>query len=475
MTIRALGKLTAVSALLILAVLAVLFLRRGKVPPLRAAAVPVHARIRHSQDPTAEFPEAFPLQVAVLLTAPQEGLLGLTHSLREMGIPFFVTRDLDRALAHRLVVLYPAVDAKTFTDQQVQALTRHVEEGGSVFAQNVFASTLRALFGFNGYQASRKRYHVVFTGSSSPLLKYFDRPEEKEIWLGKESYPEIFWTNGYAADPAASVLARFEDGSAALLEKHAGRGSAYLVAAGFKDLVLRNQVNRDYDAERKYVNAFEPGADVWLLLLRAWYESASTDAVRLATIPDGMRSVLLLSHDVDWEDAVTRTADFAQMESRHHVTSTFFIQTKFVSDANSRAFFFGANLDFLRRLRVDGFSLGSHSIIQPASSTNSRSAAEVKRLPPIAPRWVQTIAPRGPSSVKSASAKSCSTGKSPISTPTSSAPAICAFPSGCPRRWRAAAMLSIPRSPPRTCLPIFPTRCRSMRASSKTAGSTSFR
>jgi hypothetical protein len=363
MSLRDLRTWASALALLILAVLGVLFLRRDPVPHLRIAEVPVHPRIHHPPDPERNFPETFPLQVAVLLTGPQEGLLGLTHSLQGMGIPFFVTRDFNRALAHRLVVLYPTVVAQTFADEQVRVLTRHVAQGGSLLAQNVLAPALRTLFGFSGVQPSRRRYRVVFSGDPDPLLKYFDRPEEKEIRLGKESYPEIFWTNGYAADSAARVLARFEDGSAALLEKRTGGGNAYVVGADFKDLVLRCQVNRDYDAERNYVNAFEPGADVWMLLLRAWYESASTDAVRLATIPDGLRSVLLLSHDVDWEYAVTRSIDFTRMESSRHVSSTFFIQTKYVSDANSRAFFFGSNLDILRELRAGGFSLGSHSII----------------------------------------------------------------------------------------------------------------
>jgi len=67
-----------------------------------------------------------------------------------------------------------------------------------------------------------------------------------------------------------------------------------------QDVILRNQVDRDYDAQRQYVNVFEPGSDVWLLLLRAWYESAQPDAVRLGTIPSGNSSVFLLSHDVDW-------------------------------------------------------------------------------------------------------------------------------------------------------------------------------
>lgn len=159
------------------------------------------------------------------------------------------------------------------------------------------------------------------------------------------------------------VLARFDDGSAAVLRKSTGRGVAYLCGINFQDAVLRSQLDRDYDAQRHYVNAFEPGADVWLLFLRAWYESREPGAVRLSTIPNGHRSVLLLSHDVDWENSFAPMLDYARMEIQHHTRSSFMIQTNYVTDYSSRAFFYGKNLDYLRQVYRMGFSIGAHSVI----------------------------------------------------------------------------------------------------------------
>lgn len=334
-----------------------------KIPDLHAAHVPVHALIHQQEDPTVAFPELFPLQIAVYWSKTDDDILGLVHALREMGIPFFVTRDLGRALQHRLVILYPSVDAHTFTESQIGELTQHVERGGSIFAVNVFAGALQELFGFRGFAPSRRRYRVDFLAGSDPIVRYLNRPEEREVRLGDPKYGDIFWTNGYTPANAANTLARFEDGTAALLQNRVGKGSAFLCGVSLLDVVLRNQINRDFDAERHYVNAFEPGGDVWLLLLRAWYESAEPDAIRLGTIPDGQSSVLLLSHDVDWENSFARALDFARMEKEHHASSTFFIQTKYVSDYNSRAFFFGTDLENLRELSAQRFSIGSHSII----------------------------------------------------------------------------------------------------------------
>lgn len=330
---------------------------------LHVADVPVHPLAHHSQDPAAAFPESFPMQVALYWSGQDENPLAMIHSLREMGVPFFVTRDFDQALRHKLVIIYPNVDPKTFTSAEIQALTRHVEDGGSVFAVDVLAGALKPLFGFRDSVASRRRYRVDFAPNSDEILRYLNRPEEQSVPLGNTKYTDIFWTNGYTADTKARVLARYEDGSAALLRNATGKGSTYLCGISYHEVVLRNQVNRDYDAERHYVNNFEPGADVWMLLLRAWYESNTPDGVRLASIPDGQDSVLLLSHDVDWENSFAPMLDFSRMETAEHARSTFFIQTKYVSDANSVSFFFGEDLAYLQQIKALGFTIGSHSII----------------------------------------------------------------------------------------------------------------
>jgi hypothetical protein len=301
---------------------------RDPASDLHAASVSVHPLVHSATDPTVEFPEAFPLQVAVYWTSHDENALAMTHSLGAMGVPFFVTRNLDQALRHRLIILYPSVDGRTFTDQQMNQLRSHVESGGSMFAVNVLAGAARPLFGFTATAPSQRRYRVNFISGADIILRYLNRSEELEVPLGSPRAGDIFWTNGYTPDPHTIVLARFEDGSAAVLCNHFGRGSAYMAGVSYLDVVLRNQVNRDFEAERHYVNNFEPGADVWMLLLRAWYESHEPDAIRLDTMPSAKSSVLLLSHDVDWENSFDPSLDFARAEKQQGALSTFFIQTK---------------------------------------------------------------------------------------------------------------------------------------------------
>jgi hypothetical protein len=349
--------------LLLVHLLMVRKLRTEVIMDLQAAPVPLQPVVKRPVDYHQDYPELFPLQVAMLMINDSDGGLGLVHAFREMGIPFLVTHDLDIALRHSQVFIYPEVDSQTFTPEETQKITQFVQAGGTIFAQQVFANALGPLFGFRSYEQVKSRHWVNFDTAGDALGKYLDRPEERRIPLAGEAVKESFATNGYTSDGTSKVLARFEDGSAALLEKPVGQGTLFLSGVGYDDVIMRAQCNRHYDAFRAYVNTFEPGGDVWLLLMRAWYENFARGAVRLATIPQGQRSVLMLSHDIDWEYSVPKCLAYAGMEQRHHVHSTFFMQAKYVSDANSRGFFYGPNLDVLRKLVAMGFDVESHTVI----------------------------------------------------------------------------------------------------------------
>jgi len=318
-------------------------------------------------DSVQRFPESALSQVAVLLTKSDESADSPVRCLGEMGIPFFVTRDLNTALRHKLLLLYPEIDGTTFDARQTQAIRDFVSRGGVVFAQDVFGGGFKPVFGFEDFVPLRTRHKIVFDAADSqtadPVFRYLNRPQEKEVPLGSPEIKEVIWSNGYTAAKDARVLARFDDGSAAVLRHDLGRGHAYLIGVALNDVVLRNQQNHDYEAQRIYVNGFEPGSDVWLLLLRAWYETYSESGIRLGTIPQGKRSVLMLSHDVDWENSFKPMLSFAEFEKSVGASSTFFVQTKYLDDVNGRGFFFGQSLDILRGLVTGKSDIESHSVI----------------------------------------------------------------------------------------------------------------
>lgn len=335
---------------------------RSEAPSLKSVPVAVRNLPRETHDFTREYPDRFAMQVAVLLTKPEETGIGIVRALQEMGIPFFCARDLNSAIRHPHLILYPGVDGHTFTPAESDELVRFVSNGGVVFGQNVSSGALRTLFGFREFVPSRQRHWVRFA-PPDPVLRYLDRPEEQRVRLGDEKIREVVWTNGFSPDTNAHVLARFEDGSAAFLRNAVGKGTAYLLAMSLEDVVARSQANRDYEAQRAYVNSFEPGADVWLLVLRAWYESTSPQSLRLSTAPHGARSVLLLSHDIDSEEGFREITRYTEMELRHKVRSTLFVQTKYMGNSVGPLLWSNANRGQLRQLAEQGFDVESHSVM----------------------------------------------------------------------------------------------------------------
>jgi hypothetical protein len=332
-------------------------------PGLRPAGVPLRELRPWPTDFRQAYPSRFPMQVAVLWLNPEPTPLGICHAFRQMGVPFCVTDRLEEALRHPLVFIGPSVEGRTLNPVQADQLSQFVTNGGVAFLQLPFWGGLKPLCGFREYQSTRTRHWLSFVAESDPVLRHLNRPEERRVRFGADSYPEIIWTTGYTLnDPTMVVLAEYKDRSVALARRDWGRGAVYLSGVDLNHVIIRNQTNHDPEAERWYVNHFEPGTDVWMLLLRAWYETHQPEAVRLGTIPNGHRSAFLLTHDVDGESAISNCLAFAALERRLGVTSTYFMQTKYLKDAQSRRFFCGPTLDMLRQLKEQGFDVQSHTV-----------------------------------------------------------------------------------------------------------------
>src|SRR5208282_2757577 len=114
--------------------------------------------------------------------------------------------DLKQALQHRMVILYPEVGPRTFTEAQAQELIAFVKQGGNILAQNVYWGGLKPLFGFRDFTSSRQRHRLAFTVAPDPVTKYLNRPEEREISLGRQDVPEVIWSNGYTTEAGTEVL-----------------------------------------------------------------------------------------------------------------------------------------------------------------------------------------------------------------------------------------------------------------------------
>ncbi len=322
---------------------------------------PVTALIRATAPPPAQSGVSV-LEVGSSRDAIQEQL-ALRDSLELMGIPYQATSNVDEAARSTLMLIGGLMLNTELSPSDREALYSYVERGGILLATQVQGNRFFPLFGLSQATTSRLNFQVHFTSTDEPSLRYLNRPEEKVISLGDPKlYSETVWSTEYVTVPGADVLARYENGAAAVTRYAYGRGLAYALGLGFKETTLIPQLAQSFEAARRFINWFEPSGDVFRLLLRGLYEDSVHPFLLIHTVPDGKQTALCLSHDVDAQEAFQNSLAFARMEASLGVRSTFFVTTKYFRDESDIAYYTPERIDWIRQVSAMGFEVGSHSV-----------------------------------------------------------------------------------------------------------------
>ena len=297
--------------------------------------------------------------------------VGIEKALRIMGVPYDVTKRVDEACKYRLIYMAGQITDNRLKASEREALYRAVEAGGVLVANTVKGNTLFSLFGVSGFKESRQRFEATIDPSGGEsFLKYVNRPKELIIPLGdKNLYDTVAWTTGYTITTAKPV-AIFDDGSTALSYNYYGEGTAYLWGIGYTNGVLVPLIGRDYEAQRKWINSFEPGTDIFLLTTRAIYEQAIDPAVYLYTIPFGQETAFIITHDNDTQLSFKNSLEFAKLEKRFGVRATYFATTKYIPDEMDIAFYTADNIAYLNQVKEMGGEIGSHTVIHSKKVTS---------------------------------------------------------------------------------------------------------
>jgi len=281
-----------------------------------------------------------------------------------LGIPYDILTDTKNLDNYRVIYTAGLLTNNKLSADLMNVLYDYVEFGGTLVSAGETGNKLYPLFGILGHTASRKRYRMSFIGEDSSM-RYIDHPREKTISLGNGEghfYDEVIWSHGYTPS-TATVLAIFNDHTAGFLKNRYERGAAYLLGLSYSESVLLPQIGNDYEAQRKYVNSFEPSADVIMLLLKSIYESRYAPYVYFSTIPYARPTALILSHDVDAQTSFVDSLKFADIEQKYGAKSTFFENTKYFTDWMDIGYYnIKENVDSIRELKRRGWDIGSHTV-----------------------------------------------------------------------------------------------------------------
>lgn len=294
-------------------------------------------------------------------------LYSAQYILEVAGVPYFTTADLDQALQEsRMLLFSSAVKAATFTAQEVERLLTWVQEGGVIVSPACTAPSgaLAQLYGLSAAAYTKTRYLATWDSAlrNEPELFYFDEPEELDFSLGNTALGQAIKTYGYSLT-TAQALARFQSGEAAVTRNPLGQGCVYSFGLLWRDVIQRNQLNKDFSAQRSYSNDFEPTSDTFPLFVRSVYNKYQAVSVWMSTIPDGYRTVLLPTHDCDSRTAYEAMYYMSDYETSLGIKGHYFLTTHYYRDAPYlSAFYDQTAVKNARKLLENGHTVGSHSV-----------------------------------------------------------------------------------------------------------------
>lgn len=301
----------------------------------------------------AEFDHGSAHRLAVLVTDPTSNWLGLARAFKAQGIPFTITQDPARALRHTVVLVYPIISGRTLSADALRGIAAHVNGGGTVLAFDIEGGGLEPVFGIGAPAPSRARDELHWQGAKGPPEEQITRFSRhgSEVTLGSIAY----------APQGAEVIAKYEDGAAAILCRRTS-GKACVMGVDLGSLAQRAADGRAEPIARDYVNAYEPSLDVLVRWVRDLYVEGEPIPWLIDTVPNGHDVSIVMTHDIDFTRSVRNAHAYADLEKANGVKATYFMQTKYVRDFNDDVFLTKETVPQLNYWRALGMELASHTV-----------------------------------------------------------------------------------------------------------------
>lgn len=305
------------------------------------------------------------------------------------GISYLTTSNLQEALEHSIILLSSPISNNSFTAAELETICSWVKEGGVVMSpalttfNSLNSASFAELFGISTEakpekSSARKLINWNPDYYADRELEYFDEPEERETSIGT--------VKSYSVSPnGCDVLANFSDGQAAVVRNRLEKGTAYLIGVAWRDVVQRNQLNKDQNSSRRYNNGFEPSSDIWALFLRSVYTASRDVAVWKFTVPGGFTQLLVPTHDCDSRTAYDAMHFMSDYEKSMNCKGHYFLTTHYFSDKINFGhsyladFYNEESIPKARALLEAGHTVGSHSVCHFPDFYNVRNTDIVSK------------------------------------------------------------------------------------------------
>lgn len=300
-------------------------------------------------------------RLAILITEEESHWLALASGMKTIGIPFRMTKDIETALQHETLMLYPQVTGRNLEPDDLSALREYVQGGGTLIGTNVLGGGLSDLFGFEGISESKSRHLLTFQNGFSETQNFESRGLSR-VKIGSASDISANpGTNSYIG-PQNSPIAVYENGEAAIISNDYHNGKTYALGVDLGQLLAKGYNRRQVDISEHYANHYSPTLDAFLIFIEGIYKDQTTAAVTLGTVPDGKSLSFMLSFDIDFSKSLKNAIVYAEHQKSEGISGTYFIQTKYVRDYNDRIFMNEEAGKLIRELESLGAEIASHSV-----------------------------------------------------------------------------------------------------------------
>jgi len=289
-------------------------------------------------------------------------VFSLKHVLKVSGLPFILTTNVDTAKKYSAIIVSSKTETNTFTVIEKDSLISYVSKGGILFSPYMRDPYFYSLFGLNGGGNASDHYKIVFnTFLNDPSFKWLNDTMETTISLGNPIFTSVINTRYYTLNGALS-LAKYNNNNEAVTRNSSGTGFAYALGFSFKNVILVNQQDRDYDANRYYSNEFEPTSDAIILFLKAALLNHIPYSPYLHTSPYNSKSTVMITHDVDATTAFDTMGYYSAYENQINLKASYLITTHYVNDGALSDFYNIFTIPKVQNLVTQGHILGSHSV-----------------------------------------------------------------------------------------------------------------
>jgi len=292
--------------------------------------------------------------------AAETDLISVEHIAQVGGMPYSICTTLEEALQHQVLIFSAGPDANDLTSSERAMLQNYILHGGCVISNRLRDESLLSTFGLSTIETNNQRYRIIFdTSLHFDFFRMINEDYERTISIGKSEGHGSMNSSAYGIG-TATVLARYDDGEAAITQNKLGAGAAYNIGIRFKNIILQSQLNLDIESERCYSNCFEPSSDVITLLIRDIYLNQVKYGVYKHTAPNNFKASLIITHDVCSNSAHEGMNAFADLEVEFGAKAMYTITThEFADDVNGNNY--TPHIDLIKQLVAKGMEIGSHS------------------------------------------------------------------------------------------------------------------